>query len=130
MLRGFSGMNLKDKLKRKIFGAPQSYIEGLLDQRLGWDVRDDYAIYLIEFDEPEVEEALFRVASNPDESDDLAESCGEAVAEIWCRKGALKVDALRKLKRAALVEAVGIIGARKPEWLPVLREEGLAGDER
>ena len=130
MLRGFSGMNFKDKLKRRIFGAPQSYIEGVLDHRLGWGVRDDYAAYLIEYDEPEAEEALYLVASNPDESDDIAESCGEAVAEIWCRKGTLKVDALRKLRRAALVEAVGIISARRPEWLPLLREEGLAGDER
>jgi hypothetical protein len=123
-------MNLRDKLQRKIFGAPQSYIAALLDPRLGWDVRDDYATYLIEYDEPEAEEALYLVASNPDESDDIAESCGEAVAEIWCRKGMLKIDALRKLKRAALVEAVGVIGALKPEWLPLLREEGLAGDER
>ena len=121
-------MNLRDKLQRKICGAPQSYIAALLDQRLRWDVRDDYATYLIEYDEPEVEEALLRVASNPDESDDIAESCAEALAEIWCRKGTLKIDALRKLKRAVLVEAVGIIGARKPEWLPLLWEEGLAGE--
>ncbi|HYG82412.1 MAG TPA: hypothetical protein VD861_18590 [Pyrinomonadaceae bacterium] len=123
-------MSLRDKLLRKIFGAPQSYIAALLDPRLGWDVRDDYATYLSEYDEPEAEEALFRVASNPDESEDMAESCGEAVAEIWCRKGTLKIDALRKLRRAALVEAVGLIGARRPEWLPLLRGEGLAGDEK
>ena len=116
---------LKDKLKRKLFGLPYSYIEGLLDTSLNWDVRDDYAVYLIEYDDPEVEEALFQVASNPTEEDDIAESCGEVLAEIWCRKGTLKIDALRKLKPAALIEAMAIIQARKSEWLPVLEKEVL-----
>lgn len=120
---------LKDELRRKLFGAPHSYIAALLDPSLGWDVRDDYAAYLIEYDEPEAEDALFRVASDPTEADDIAGSCGEAVAEIWCRKGTLKVDSLRRLKPAALVEALGIIKARRPEWLPVLQEKGLLSRE-
>lgn len=121
---------LKDKFQRKVFGAPHSYIEALLDPSLGWDVRDDYASYLIEYDEPEAEDALFRVASNPTESDDIAESCGEAVAEVWCRKDTLKIEALRKLKPTALVEALGIIKTRRPEWLPVLQRQGLLREER
>ena len=78
---------LKDKLQRKVFGAPHSYIEALLNPSLGWDVRDDYAAYLIEYDEPEVEDALLRVAANPDEKDDIAESCGEG----WPRFGVATV---------------------------------------
>ena len=120
---------LKDKLKRKLFGLPHSYIEGLLDTSLNWDVRDDYAGYLIEYDEPEVEEALFHVASNPIEEDDIAESCGEVLAEIWCRKGKLRIDVLRKLKPAALIEALAIIQVRKSEWLPALQQAGLLNDE-
>ena len=116
---------LKDKLRRKLFGLPHSYIEGLLDTSLNWDLRDDYAVYLVEFDEPEVEEALFQVASNSLEKDDIAESCGEALAEIWCRKGTLKIDALRKLKPAALIEALAILQVRKSEWLPALQQAGL-----
>ena len=84
-------MDLRDKLQRTIFGAPQTYIAALLDPRLGWEVRDNYATYLIEYDGPEVEEALFRVASSPDEGDDIAESRGEAVVESWCRKGTPKL---------------------------------------
>ena len=120
---------LKDKLWRKIFNVPYSYIDMLLDRSRGWAMRDDYATFMIDYDEPEVEEALFRVASDPTEDDDMAESCGEAVAEIWCRKGTLKIDALRKLNAAALEEALGIIKVRQPEWVSVLQREGLMNYE-
>lgn len=116
---------LKDKLLRKFFNVPHSYIDQLLDRSLGWAIRDDYATYMIDYDEPEVEDALFRVASDPTEDDDVAESCGESVAEIWCRKGTLKIDAIRQLTPAALSEALGIIAVRKPEWMPVIQNEGL-----
>lgn len=120
---------LKDKLWRKIFNVPYCYIDKLLDRSHGWAIRDDYATFMIDYDEPEVEEALFRVASDPTEEDDMAERCGEAVAEIWCRKDTLKIDALRKLKPAALKEALGIINVRKPEWVSVLQKEGLMNYE-
>ena len=120
---------LKDKLWRKIFNVPYSYVDKLLDRSGGWAIRDDYATFMIDYDEPEVEEALFRVASDPTEEDDMAESCGEAVAEIWCRKGTLKIDALRKLNPAALEEALGIIKVRQPEWVSALQKEGLMNYE-
>jgi hypothetical protein len=116
---------LKDKLLPKFFNVPYSYIDKLLDRSRSWSIRDDYAVFMTDYDEPEVEVALFRVASDPTEEDDMAESCGESVAEIWCRKGTLKIDAIRQLKLAALNEALGIIAVRKPEWIPVLQNEGL-----
>jgi hypothetical protein len=115
---------LRDKLLQKFFNVPYSYVDKLLDRSLGWAIRDDYAVFMIDYDEPEVD-ALFRVASDPTEDDDMAESCGESVAEIWCRKGTLKIDCIRQLKPAALNEALGIISVRKPEWIPVIQNEGL-----
>lgn len=121
--------NLKDKFLRKVYDQPQSLIAVLLDRSVDWAERDDAAAYLIPYDEPEVEEALLSVASSFSEDDDIAESCGECVAEIWCRKGRLSLDKLRKLKPPALKEAVGIIGVRRPEWMPMLQKEKLASFE-
>ena len=106
---------------------PQTLIDILLDKNVDWAERDDAATYLIDYDEPEVEEALFSVASDINEDDDIAESCGECIAEIWCRNDLLSIDKIKKLKPAALQEAVGIIDARKPEWMQTLKREGLTG---
>jgi hypothetical protein len=128
MLFGFLNMNLrnlKDKLFGKVYEQPQSLIAILLDSRVDWAERDDAATYLISYNEPEAEEALFKVASNLVEDDDISGSCGECIAEIWCRSEELNLDKLHKLKPAALKEAVGIISVRKPEWMPTLHKEGL-----
>jgi len=116
---------IKDKFLRKACDQPQGFISVLLDRNVDWAERDDAATYLIPYDEQEVEEVLFSVASNLTVDDDIAESCGECVAEIWCRKNMLSIDKLRKLKPAALKEAVGIIGVRRPEWMPTLQKEKL-----
>jgi hypothetical protein len=108
-----------------VYDQPHSLITILLDTNVDWAERDDAAIYLISYDEPEAEQALFSVASNPDEEDDIAERCGECVAEIWCRNDTLNFDKLRKLKPVALKEAVGIINLYKPQWMPSLQKEKL-----
>ena len=116
---------LRDKLWRKMTDDPKSLIQVLLDTQISWAERDDAATYLYSYDEPEVEEALFKVASNPDENGDIAESCGECVAEIWCRKDELNLDKLQKLKPAALKEAIGIISVRKPQWMTIIAKVEL-----
>ncbi len=121
--------NLKDKFLRKVYEQPQSLIAVLLDRNVEYAERDDAATYLVPFDEPEAEQALFSVASDLSEDDDIAESCGECVAEIWCRNNILSLDKLRNLKPAALELAIGIIGVRRPEWMPVLQEEKLVSSE-
>ena len=110
----------------KVYDQPASLIAVLLDRNVDWAERDDAATYLISYDESEAEEALFSVASDHTEKDDIAESCAECVSEIWCRKDTLDIDKLRQLKTAALKEAVGIISVRKPEWMPILQKEKLA----
>ncbi len=121
--------NLKDKFLRKVSEQPQSLIAVLLDRNVDYAERDDAATYLVPFDEPEAEQALFGVASDFSEDDDIAESCGECVAEIWCRNNILSLDKLRKLKPAALELAIGIIVVRRPEWMPILQKEKLISFE-
>ena len=117
--------NLKDKLLQRIYEQPQSLIAVLLDRSVDYAERDDAATYLIPYDEPEAEKALLSIASDLTEDDDIAESCGECVAEIWCRNNILSLDKLRNLKPAAFEQAIGIIGVQRPEWMPRLQKEKL-----
>ena len=71
---------------------------------------------LAAYDEPEVEEALIHVGADPSTPNLVAASCGESLAEIWMRKKALNLDALKLLKGEAWNEAIGLLRAREPSW--------------
>lgn len=62
-----------------------SLIVILLDKSARWDERDDAAMDLADFDEPEALEALLRVAGDPTEGEVLLETVGDAIAEILGR---------------------------------------------
>ncbi len=64
---------------------PQGLIEVLLDVTASEVDRDDAAIDLGAYDEPEVEEALIRVGADLSTPNSVAASCGESLAEIWMR---------------------------------------------
>mgnify|MGYP001773457614 CR=1 FL=1 len=65
---------------------PQGLISVLLDTNAEFGDQDGAAMELGGFDEPEVEQALVEVASDPTTDPLLADRCGEALGEIWCRK--------------------------------------------
>ncbi len=95
---------------------PQGLIEILLDVTASEADRDDAAMDLAVYDEPEVEDALIHVGADPSTPNSVAASCGESLAEIWMRKKALNLDALKLLKDAACNEAIGLLRAREPSW--------------
>jgi hypothetical protein len=95
---------------------PQGLIEVLLDVTAAEADRDDAAMDLSTYDDPEVEEALIRVGVEPSTPRSVAASCGESLAEIWLRKGKLNLSALKLLRSEARDEALALISAREPSW--------------
>ena len=81
---------------------PQGLIEVLLDATASEADRDDAAMDLAAYDEPEVEDALIHVSADASTPNLIAASCGESLAEIWLRKKTLNLDALKLLKGEAL----------------------------
>ena len=95
---------------------PQGLIEVLLDVTAAEADRDDAAMDLAAYDEPEVEEVLIRVGADSSTPNAVAASCGESLAEIWIRKKTLNFDALKRLQGEACNEARGLIRMREPSW--------------
>ena len=95
---------------------PQGLIEVLLDVTAAEADRDDAAMDLAAYDEPEVEEALIRVGADSSTPNSVAASCGESLAEIWIRNKTLNLDALKRLQGEACTEAIGLILVREPSW--------------
>lgn len=93
---------------------PQGLIEVLLDASASEADRDDAAMDLAAYDEPEVEDALIHVGTDPSTPGSVAASCGESLAEICIRQKKLNLAALRRLSHEAQNEAVGLIRARDP----------------
>lgn len=103
---------------------PRGLISVLLDEEAELGDRDDAAMDLGGYDEAEAEEALMSVACRPGTDPLLAETCGESLGEIWSRRVALNRDGLKRLARVAKDSALGVIEARRPEWL-----EAAHGDD-
>jgi hypothetical protein len=66
----------------------------------------------------EVEAALLRAGCDPTTPDLVAASCGESLAELWMRRGAIDAAALESLPPAARAEAVALLRARAQSLLP------------
>ena len=104
------------KFGENVMKQPQGLIEVLLDVTASEADRDDAAMDLVAYDEPEVEEALIRVAADLSNPSSVAASCGESLAEIWIRKRKLNHAALQRLSREAYNEAMELIRAKEPSW--------------
>ena len=89
-------LNLGVKSHMRIFGIsfgrpetkqPEGLISVLLDRSAPAGDRDDAAMDLYEYDEPEVEEALLSVVLDHADEEIVIESAGESLYQIWQRKG-------------------------------------------
>jgi hypothetical protein len=81
---------------------PQGLVELLLDVTASETDRDDAAMDLAAYDEPEVEDGLIYVGPDSSTPNSVAASYGESLAEIWMRKKTFNLDAL-KLIAAKLI---------------------------
>ncbi len=96
---------------------PEGLISVLLDENADESSRDDAAMDLSRFDEPEAEHALFLVASSPETSEMVCGSCGESLAEIWFRRSAVNFEYYQKLCSPAVREIKVYINAKNPSLL-------------
>jgi nucleoside-diphosphate-sugar epimerase len=104
------------KCGENVMNQPQGLIKVLLDVTAAEADRDDAAMDLAVYDEPEVEEALIHVGADPSTPNSVAASCGESLAEIWIRKKTLNLYAFKRLQGEACNEALGLIRVREPSW--------------
>ena len=89
----------------------------LLDRKAPLAERDDAAIDLGEFDDPEALETLMEIAVDPQEDDIILASCGESIALIWLRTGKFDRNQLKRLVGSARVEAEVLLRNQRPKWL-------------
>ncbi len=88
---------------------PQGLIKGLLIKNDDVAGRDDAAMDLGAYDEPEVEQALIQVASDPETEPVVVRSCAESLVEIWIRQERLPEKVLPHLRPEALAELAGYV---------------------
>ena len=79
--------------------------------------RDDAAIDLGDYDDPQAEAALAEVGSDATDQQVVIASCGEFLAAIWVRTGHFDPVRPRRLAPAARAEAEAVLRAHRPEWL-------------
>ena len=84
----------------------QSLIAILLDPSARADERDDAAMDLSEFATPAVESALLAVAIDLHAPAVVRDSCGESLALIWLRLGAVPEAVLQSLPEPACSAAI------------------------
>ena len=94
----------------------------LLDPTANVGKREDAALDLGASDQPEAEHVLLRVARDPQTDPRLAETCGEALGEIWCRKGKLNLEALQQVPESVRLSATAVIESQRPEWLAQIKK--------
>ena len=95
---------------------PEGLIAVLLNTGAEFGDRDDAAMDLRVFDEPEAEEALLTVAEDPTTDPMLAERCAESLGEIWALSDTLNLSNLRRLTGELLASVLPQVEAAKPEW--------------
>ena len=93
---------------------PEGLVQVLLDAQAEFGDRQDAAMDLAAFDDKAVEQALSSVACDQRADEDLADSCGESLAEIWCRRNSLSEQILVKLVPVSLRIALATLRACSP----------------
>ena len=66
--------------------TPEAMINFMLNKSEDLGGRDDCAMDLSQFDLPEVEKALIKVATDHSEDEMIIDSAGESLQEIWNRQ--------------------------------------------
>jgi len=99
----------------KDMNQPSGLISVLLDPSADDASRDDAAMDLSEFDQ--AEEALFKAALLPGISDIVRASCGESLAEIWLRAGAVNRKYYDALPPTAQIAARNYIYSKNSDLL-------------
>ena len=93
---------------------PEGLIQILLDSEAEYGDRDDAAMDLGSFEGEAVEQALASIACDINATEGLADSCGESLAEIWCRRKSVNENVLVRLVPVSLRTALGTLHSCSP----------------
>ena len=80
---------------------PDGLISVLLDIAAPPGDRDDAAMDLGAFDEPAAEQALLKIVTTHSEDEDLIDTAGESLWEIWNRQGKFDAALVAQMHREA-----------------------------
>lgn len=64
------------------------------------------------------EQEIFKILRREQFESVLVQHCAESLAGIWAREGRIDRDFFPELRRTALDEVLGILGARAPHLIP------------
>jgi hypothetical protein len=78
----------------------------------------DAAMDLEEHSGAWLEQAIFEILRREDFRSVLAQLCAESLAGIWAREDRIDEAFFPELRRTALDEVLGILGARAPHLIP------------
>ncbi|MEU2623870.1 hypothetical protein ABZ642_38160 [Streptomyces sp. NPDC007157] len=70
------------------------------------------------------EQEIFEILRREDFSSVLAQMCAASLAGIWAREDRIDEKFFPELRRTALDEVLGILGARAPHLIPEGMQEG------
>jgi len=92
-------------------------VDLLLNREIEDSSRDDAAMDLSVFNDTLVEKTLLKIASNTDENEMVADSCGESLAAIWVRNNKFDLYQYNKLTKPARFAFKNYINNYKSEWI-------------
>jgi hypothetical protein len=97
---------------------PAGLISVLLNRNASVEERDDAAMDLAAYSDPDVEAALLCAARDPSTPAIVIDSCADSLAEMWIRRGGVPSLGLASLPPRARAEAVAMILACAPSLVP------------
>jgi hypothetical protein len=92
----------------------------LMDPTATLTEKDDAAIDLGEFDEPDALTALMAATQSDHLDSTILASIGESMAQIWVRLDNFDLNLFNQLPKEAQREAYSLIEANRPQWLNYL----------
>ena len=76
---------------------PAGLISVLLDKSAAFGDRDDAAMDLGSFENPEAVNALLKIVQDLTEDEDLIDSAAESLMEIWSKSGQKNPDLIKRM---------------------------------
>jgi hypothetical protein len=96
-------------------------IEILFDPKARIDEKDDAAMYLADYPEQRVINALLTKGKDVAEDDIILNSCGESLGQIWTNQNQFDKNAYHILSGTTRYGVYYVFKSRKPEWVELYK---------
>jgi metal-responsive CopG/Arc/MetJ family transcriptional regulator len=94
----------------------------ILDKAIDSAEREDALIYLREYKEEFIEDALIKVIQDSEEEHDLRSDACETLAFFWIKKNKYNLQKLAVLPKEYRNDVIGILKHIKLDWIPILEK--------